>query len=137
MKLSPPGILSGTTTELGDFDQCLAVRGQFEGDHFVGKYCLATVHLPKRRLFSPMNLGNLTQLSGLKPAWIGKILEQWHNNDNWYALTTALCFPSICQPEEIRAVARACKQNSTKIDFSVLSNVYIRFPSRLPDSAVT
>ena len=105
MKLSPPGILSGTTTELGDFDQCLAVRGDFEGDHFVGKYCLATVHLPRVELFSPSGLNG----SALKHEWMAERIEKWYQNDNYYAAATAVCFPSICQPEEVKEMMMACE----------------------------
>jgi hypothetical protein len=32
----PEGLLSGHITSMGDFDECLSVRG---GGHFRGKYC--------------------------------------------------------------------------------------------------
>lgn len=127
MSSYPAGLLSGSTTELGDFDQCLAVDGTFSGEAFVGKYCLATVHLPKRKLFTPLNLTR----NSLKPAWVGKILEQWHNNDNWYALATAVCFPSICSQNEIRSIAKACKFLNI---FSYFFNK--KLLSRLSDSEV-
>lgn len=105
MSTFPAGVLSSTTTELGDFDSCLSVDGAFQGQALVGKYCLATVHLPKRQLYTPFAVNQ----SALKPAWIGRILEQWHNNDNYYGLATAVCFPSLCHQEEIQSILRACK----------------------------
>lgn len=105
MKLTPSGILSGTTTELGDFDQCLEVDGHFGGDHFVGKYCLATVNLPRANLFSPSGLNR----SSLKHEWMANRIEKWYQNDNYYAVATGVCFPSLCQAEEIKEMLTACE----------------------------
>lgn len=104
MSTFPAGLLSGTTTELGDFDQCLSIDGTFQERTFVGKYCLATVNLPRTELFKPTPLNR----SALSPAWIGDVVEQWYNNDNWYSFASGICFPSICQQEEIRAILQAC-----------------------------
>ena len=104
MNALPVGILSGTTTELGDFDQCISINGAFGESRFVGKYCLATINLPRSQLFEPLPLNR----SLLKNDWIGDALEMWHNNDNYYAVASAVCFPSICRQQEIRHILMAC-----------------------------
>jgi len=109
MAILSPGLLSGSSTELGDFDQCLSIDGAFQGRQFTGKYCLATVHLQKTELFKPLELNRTL----LKPAWIADTIEQWHNNDNWFALANGVCFPSVCDADEIRSILQACKCTCT------------------------
>lgn len=101
----PAGILSGTTTNLGDFDQCISTSGTFKQTHFVGKYCLATVALPKTDLFSPL-VANLSLLGS--PQWISKYIRQWHSNDDWYDTAIGICFPSVCKPKEIKNIIQTC-----------------------------
>ena len=116
MATYPAGVLSGTTTDLGDFDQCISIDGNFQQQQIVGKYCLATVSLPKTELFKSFEANG----TNLKPFWIAKIIEQWHNNDNWYSLATGLCFPSLCHQEEIRSILRACKFKFIQFKMSLL-----------------
>ena len=104
MNFKPAGILSGTTTELGDFDQCLSVASKYNNDKFVGKYCFGTVNIPRNELFQ-----RNFNFSYLEPKWIGDYVEKWHYNDNYYAIATALCFPSICHQDEIRQILLQCK----------------------------
>ena len=98
----PTGVLSGSTTHLGDFDQCLEIEGNFHQQEFVGKYCLATIHLPKNE---SINLkGN-----DINPPWLFKAFQQWKNNNNWFSFASGICFPSICKPEEIKTIISTCK----------------------------
>ena len=105
MTTFPAGILSGTTTELGDFDQCLSVDGSFKEEKFVGKYCLATVNLPRPHLYEPIEVNSTL----LKLDWTSKYIEQWYHLDNKYPMATGICFPSICKPNEIKEVIKSCK----------------------------
>ena len=105
MNLMPPGVFSGTTTELGDFDQCLSINGAFNKSQFVGKYCLATVNLPRDDKFQTFALNR----SVLKHEWLGDALEMWYHNDNFYAPASAVCFPSICHESEIKHILMECK----------------------------
>ena len=90
---------------MGDFDQCLSIDGTFQDDKFVGKYCLATVNLPKTELFKPLAINK----SLLEHPWLFDTIELIHNNDNYYAMASGLCFPSICHQEEIRTILISCK----------------------------
>ena len=103
MNFKPAGLLSGTTTELGDFDQCLSVAGKYAEDSFVGKYCFATVNIPRKELFR-----RDYNFSYIQPEWMSHVIEKWHYNDNYYALATALCFPSVCHQQEIRDILLKC-----------------------------
>nr|XP_027193733.1 nose resistant to fluoxetine protein 6-like [Dermatophagoides pteronyssinus] len=97
----PIGLLSGTTTELGDFDQCLSIRNKFQQKKFVGRYCLATINLPRTNKFQhPIGIQN--NHSQLEHEWLIDYIEQWYQNDNYYSIATAICFPSICNEREIR-----------------------------------
>lgn len=40
----PSGILSGSTYNMGNFDECLQVKVPLQNDSFSGKYCLATLN---------------------------------------------------------------------------------------------
>lgn len=104
MSMFPPGLLSGTTTELGDFDQCQSVQASYHKTNFVGKYCLATVNLPRQKLFDSLDIDQ----SKLQYKWMKKVIEKWHNNDNYYSLASAVCFPSLCHETEIREIFLAC-----------------------------
>lgn len=106
----PIGILSGTTTELGDFDQCLSIRSEFQQQEFVGKYCLATVNLPRIDQFRhPIPINQST----LNHSWMIDYIEQWYQNDNYYSMASAICFPSICNENEIRQLLLSCKINQS------------------------
>lgn len=124
----PTGILSGSTTSLGDFDQCMSTSGTFKGTPLVGKYCLATIALPKiDRLAKPLTV-NLSSDLGESPKWIGKHIRQWHFNDDWYDMANGVCFPSICKTEEIKSVLQTCMFLST-FCYCKHSNIFIRLPS--------
>ena len=101
-------MLSGTTTELGDFDQCLSIRNEFQQKKFVGRYCLATINLPRTNKFQhPIGIQN--NHSQLEHEWLIDYIEQWYQNDNYYSIATAICFPSICNEREIRQLLISCK----------------------------
>lgn len=101
----PSGIMSSTTTYLGDFDQCLSIKDHFDGEQFVGKYCLATLNIPRTEQFQHPVLLNSNYLNH---SWMADYIEKWYQNDNYFAMTTALCFPSICEADEIRLMLRSC-----------------------------
>lgn len=107
----PVGLLSSTITELGDFDQCLSVDGTFESFSFVGKYCLATVNIP-RAAYQPVTF-NASVLNSKKLKnnfnWKIDAVELWHQLDNKYPISSAVCFPSICREEEVKEVIKSCK----------------------------
>ncbi len=121
----PIGLLSSNLVELGDFDQCLAVDGQFEQVNFVGKYCLATVNLP-RKPYQPV-IYNASVLGTSK--WKVDAVELWHILDNKFSISMGVCFPSICQEKEVRAVMRSCKYKNfekNKNSFLTMSSLSFR-----------
>lgn len=112
MATFPTGMMSTTTTELGDFDQCLSIDGSFSGDSFVGKYCLATVNLPRPALFkTPAGLNT----SALEPTWIGKYIDQWYIIDSKNPIASGICFPSLCNQAEIKDILQSCKSQFSQL----------------------
>lgn len=77
---------SAGETELGNFDQCLSVKEQYQSHQLVGKYCLAVVSLQKQ--FAQIFTSNKDQV----------LLE------NQKTTFTGLCFPSLCSEGEIREI---------------------------------
>lgn len=92
-------------SNLGDFDRCMSIVGEKEEEEdvkFVGRYCFATATLPRKQLFDqfPVNKQNRSAL----PDWVVATLDDWYRNDNYWPLALGLCFPSVCDGHEIRAL---------------------------------
>ena len=101
----PSGLLSGTTTALGDYDQCIAIHAQEPDIGLIsGQYCLATLSVPRESIFNQK-----VPEKSIRPKWLAPYLKAWLDNDNYYSMASALCFPTQCQASEIRAILRACK----------------------------
>lgn len=107
----PVGLFSSTITQLGDFDQCLSIDGIFKETSFVGKYCLATVNIP-RTAYQPVTFNtSVFKSKSSKNDYNWKIdaVELWHKLDNKYSISTAVCFPSLCHENEVKIVLKSCE----------------------------
>ena len=127
----PSGMLSMTQTSLGDFDQCLSIRDSFQNVPFVGKYCLATLSIPRKSFFKNINYNG----TDLPVKWFNSFIKQFYANDNWYYSASGVCFPSICKPEEIREIILASYPIVNAFDFNVTFCQSADEPSK-PDSRI-
>lgn len=107
---TPTGIVSSTTTSLGDFDQCLRISetGQFEET----KYCLLTLHHRRSSKYSPI-LFDQQQTS----PWVQNRLGQLLDADNKVPIVVGLCVPAQCTSTELGYVA----QSSESVAYSAAS----------------
>ena len=83
---APSGLLVGTVTDFGDYDSCLYAETPTDFQHpaFSGKFCMAE--------FVPRKGSALDQLLGNDVPALG-----------FFNLTLAVCMPSTCSEEDIKA----------------------------------
>lgn len=153
----PSGILSGTTTSLGDFEQCLhGVPRDFAslpssnsggGDQqkatsfsYDTQYCLLTLRARRseQQRFTPLNFGNSS--TSPSSAWERDHLQRWLVTDNKVPIVVGLCLPASCNGEERLALGRAgnkdvvLKKVMVYISFSfsfLASTLVARFDSKV------
>lgn len=107
----PSGLLSGTLTSLGDYDQCLSVRNnQYD---ILGKYCLLKLRpsLPKKQKVVTFK-NRFINLNGtrLQNSWIdNNIVEQMYSF-YFYHIINGICVPSSCSENDILLMAQQSKQ---------------------------
>lgn len=107
----PSGLLSGTFTALGNYDQCLSIHSS---DYDIGgKYCLLKIRptLPKKKKVIPfkdriINLNN----SLLNIKWIDEIFVKNLHYFYYYYIMIGICVPSTCDESDIKIIAEKCKQ---------------------------
>ncbi|OTF79825.1 Acyltransferase-like protein [Euroglyphus maynei] len=98
-----PGFMSGTITDYGDYDQCMAIDYHDIGsdERIQARYCLMTIRLP----IPPANKRIDFKHTRYENGWPSK----WWNDPRYrfyYRIVSALCLPSNCQRNEIEQVAR-------------------------------
>jgi hypothetical protein len=114
----PSGLLEGTLTDLGHFDECLAI-GQRASDATSGQYCSILVrpalvgrprlHTVCRRMpsFSPMLSGS----NGGGGAGLGngtlRLLAQQSHQFYYAGLRLGVCVPSSCRQPEVERILQA------------------------------
>lgn len=106
----PSGLLSGTFTSLGDFDQCVRIAQhypKFYESRYATKYCMLTVNVKRKRKYQMFNW-NHEQRRKLT-AWEGDTLTRWLVTDNRVPLTIGLCLPESCAAPEVVDIANQCK----------------------------
>ena len=134
----PSGLLSGTTTSLGDFEQCLhGVSKEFSslsasngsGDDlqkvtsssYDTQYCLLTLRARRseQQRFTSLNFENSSTSSS---AWERDHLQRWLVTDNKVPIVVGLCLPASCNGEERLALGRAGKWGGLeeRVDFHFL-----------------
>ncbi|KAI1303723.1 Nose resistant to fluoxetine protein 6 [Halotydeus destructor] len=101
----PSGILEGTLTDLGAFEQCLSVVSDTPGpDQFAGRYCLLDLsanfdHDPPLGMASPP--------PGIKPddiVWDGSLQIFWSMN-RLLSFRYGACIPSTCTGDDLSQMA--------------------------------
>ena len=95
----PAGIMLGTTVELGDFDGCVKINNQQDG--VVGQYCIATLNIPRSKLFSPTNI---SEVLSSQPKWKSKMIQKWYDFDNHFKLARGFCSPSECNSQDLQII---------------------------------
>lgn len=112
----PTGALSGTLTDLGDFDQCL---GLTDSAAISTQYCLLQYSLPMPRprpkhhnlyhqtpnLLPSGGIGNNNRQNYLKNGSIYRKLEQVSSLFYYTNLQIAICLPATCSPEDVNTFA--------------------------------
>ena len=93
----PSGILSGTFTDLGDFDQCIAISSK--SDRIEGKYCMITISPKKERNYHYSFALNETLFDS---KWFAEEVKEWLELDNQIQFANGICVPSDCKPEEVK-----------------------------------
>ena len=95
----PSGILSGTITAFGDFDQCLKIDELIDNNIKIdGKYCFVTIRPLREEKYKSIQL-NSTQITS---KWFEKEVNDWLEVDNVVPFAIGICFPSICEKNEIK-----------------------------------
>ncbi|KAH7638651.1 acyltransferase-like protein [Dermatophagoides farinae] len=105
-RLIRPGFISGTITDFGDYDQCLAIDHHHNDRMIQARYCLMTIRLP----IPPVNEKIIFNGTRYENRWPSK----WWNDPRYrfyYRIVSALCLPSTCQRNEIEQIARKVFEN--------------------------
>lgn len=116
MAKPPPGLLSGVTSFLGDFDQCLSVKSpETANEEFTGQYCLLRPILPlpdihkyssdkdehligETKMLNYLASYNLDNYVQTNP--VLKFIEHMKTR-NGRVMNLALCLPSLCSPASL------------------------------------
>ncbi|KAG8184567.1 hypothetical protein JTE90_007683 [Oedothorax gibbosus] len=113
-KLSP-GLLEGTSSALGDYDECLDVVSPHKGKrHFTGKYCLLEVKPPGvvvdalKEYQVTKDKANHT-LANTK-SFIG-FLRKVRTNPDHVIFRMGMCVPSSCDAEGIQSIMSIATDN--------------------------
>jgi hypothetical protein len=108
-KFPPSGILEGTVTDFGDYDQCLAIKP----NEVIGKsqYCLIDISLP---LPQPMpRHQNFYHKVNILPEFMNKSGNNVFNKllehasyFYWLYLRLGICTPNKCTENDVKAMAK-------------------------------
>lgn len=87
----PAAFLDGTVTSPGDYDECIGIKGQDDGDIY-GKYCMVDMfphgyEQDKRRTDGKVSLSSMR-----------------HFTQSAYYF--GLCFPNACSPSDVRGLVK-------------------------------
>lgn len=100
---TPSGIFSGTTTSLGDFDQCLRIG---EMDNFPDtQYCLLILRIHRRAKFTPYQF-NLQQKETIT-LWARERLDGLLATDNRVPIAVGICMPIQCTVPEMNHIVHS------------------------------
>ncbi len=108
-KFPPAGILDGTATDLGDYDQCLAI----EPNQVIGEsqYCLIDISIP---LPEPMPIHqNIFHKVNVLPEYLNRskynVFVKFSEDAAmfyWIYLKLGICTPNKCTQNDVKAIAR-------------------------------
>ena len=92
----PSGVISGTVSAFGDYDQCVDIYESVDGESIVGKYCLLNIYIP---MPIPMDIAfNDTIYANSWLKYFGR------NSPNHGLITNGVCLPSECEKSEIKFI---------------------------------
>ena len=97
----PTGLLSGTITSYGDYDQCMATEGLVdESIPVTGKYCFINIRPPLPPIGDSLNLTGTPYES----SWVNDRMGPYAR---MYArVASGVCIPSVCHESEVTQVLR-------------------------------
>ena len=91
----PSGLISGTVTAFGDYDQCIDIDHTVNGKTIVGKYCLLDIRLPIPS--SPITFNENISTNSLFKTIVKNPL-------NYMRITNGICIPSVCTKLEMTLI---------------------------------
>lgn len=102
----PAGLLTGSLTDLGDYDQCRKIRVG-DGPQFQGQYCLAKIRPalppPKPDLLIRDVILSMDKMPSLRNTVFEDVARNAHG---FYSLPVqlAVCIPSVCSANDISLI---------------------------------
>lgn len=113
----PIGLISGTLSSLGAYDQCMETKViEEDTELFRGQYCILQIRPPL-----PQSKGRITynkpliSLNGSKfeNTWLDqKIAGRYATGFYSVHIYNGYCLPSTCSSTELNAVVKKCKTNA-------------------------
>ncbi|RWS15040.1 Nose resistant to fluoxetine protein 6-like protein [Dinothrombium tinctorium] len=107
-----PGILDGTITSLGSFDECLQIKSADSEVSFVGKYCLITGQLPLPP--KPSKYGFETRLLNLSESRSELIMDVGRYAQIFYdmVIRVGICVPSACSTHDVQIILNSLSKRT-------------------------
>jgi hypothetical protein len=125
-KFPPSGIIEGTVTDFGDYDQCLAIKpNEVIGE---SQYCLIDISLP---LPKPMPIHqNFYHKVNVLPKFMNKSennvfikLSEDASYFYWFYIRLGICTPNKCNQNDVKAMAK--KSESLFIKLSKITIYFV------------
>ena len=106
----PSGMMSGTLSSLGDYDQCLSVETSDQSIR--GQYCLLKIKsdLPEKKGIITFK-DRYINLNGtdLQNTWIESYVVKNLYNFYYFSIMNGICVPSVCARDDLVTLAKQCK----------------------------
>ncbi|XP_024941445.1 nose resistant to fluoxetine protein 6 isoform X2 [Cephus cinctus] len=133
----PSGLLNGNVNQLGDFDECVGIKGS---DGIRGKYCLAYLQLDIDR--SRPDLVHLHRLLHSHYAFRSNMSDPGHRVPRFSTVNWAICTPAACSHRDVeislrQTLAKHTAQTGLKITVQVDQEMcQVRRIEPLPTSTI-
>ena len=108
------GILRGSKTSLGEYDECLSIKSPIYNDEEIhqikGKYCLAKLILPLPK-FGSYNQSDFEHFHSNTTASYQIDIELLINTFHQYNVILyqfGICIPNTCRAEDIEEILNKC-----------------------------
>jgi hypothetical protein len=115
-KFPPSGIIDGTVTDFGDYEQCLDIKpNEVIGE---SQYCLIDISLP---LPKPMPIHqNFYHKVNVLPEFVNKssnnVLVKLSEDASyfyWFYIRLGICTPNKCNQNDVKAMAKKSETSFT------------------------